>query len=115
MRNFLVRWGILAVATGLAIHFVPEVTVTGGILEIVGVALVFGLITAILGPILKVLTLPIMVATLGLFSLVINFGLFLLTSWLMPTLDVNGLWPAFVASVIISVVAAILGLIFKEK
>jgi len=115
IRNLLVRWVILAVAVGLTIYFVSGVAIEGGLWQLFLVALVFGLISAVLGPILKLLTLPIMAVTLGLFTLVINFVLFLLTTWIMPSLRVDGLWPAFLASLIISIVAAILGALFKDK
>lgn len=115
IRNLLVKWAILAVAIGVTIYFVPGIGIEGGIWQLFLVALVFGLITAVLGPILKVLTLPLMAATLGLFSLVINFALFLLTAWIMPNLKIDGLWPAFLASLIISIVAGILGALFRDK
>jgi putative membrane protein len=113
IRKLLVNWVILAIAVALAVYFVAGVTVTGGIWERFLIAAVFGLISAILGPLLKVLSLPVMVVTLGLFTLVINFGLFLLTALIMPSLTIDGLWPAFLASLFISIVAAILGAIFK--
>ena len=113
IRKLLVSWIILAIAVALAVYFVAGVTVTGGIWERFLIAAVFGLISAILGPLLKVLSLPVMVVTLGLFTLVINFGLFLLTALIMPSLMIDGLWPAFLASLLISIVAAILGAIFK--
>lgn len=111
IRKLLVSWIILSIAVALAVHFVPGVTTTGGPWQLFLIAAVFGLISAILSPILRLLSLPLMVVTLGLFTLVINFGLFLLTAWIMPSLQIAGLWPAFLASLIVSIVAAILGAI----
>ena len=117
IRKLLVNWVILAIAVALAIYFVDGVTIAGEdwLVQLFLIAAVFGLISAILGPLLKVLSLPVMVVTLGLFTLVINFGLFLLTALIMPSLTIDGLWPAFLASLLVSIVAAILGAIFKSN
>ena len=114
IRKLLVSWVVLAIAVFLAVYVVEGVTLTGGLWQLFLIAAVFGLISAILGPILRLLALPIMVLTLGLFTLIINFGLFLLTAWIMPSLQIDGLWPAFLASLIVSIVAAILGAILGK-
>jgi putative membrane protein len=72
------------------------------------VALIFGLITSFVKPILTFLSIPFIVLTLGLFLLVINAGLLLLTGWLADKLDigfeVTGFWPAVGGAIVITVV-----------
>jgi putative membrane protein len=86
---------------------------SGSILNLIIVAVIFGLINAFIRPIVKLLTLPINVVTLGLFTLVINMLMLLLTVWLSDSLSLTGgifenLLVAFVAAIIISVVSTIL-------
>lgn len=72
------------------------------------VALIFGVITSFVKPILTFLSIPFIILTLGLFLLVINAGLLLLTSWLADKLDigfhVTGFWPAVGGAIVITVV-----------
>jgi len=65
-------------------------------------ALALGAINVTLGPILKFLTFPITLLTLGLFSFVINAALILLVAFLIPGLSINGFFPALVAAVVLS-------------
>jgi len=65
-------------------------------------ALALGAVNVTLGPILKFLTFPITLLTLGLFSFVINAVLILLVAFLIPGLSINGFWPALVAAVVLS-------------
>ncbi len=72
------------------------------------IGLLFGLVNAIVGPILRFFTLPFVVLTLGLFLLVINAGMLLLTAWIAERLDigfhVDGFWSALLGSIVITVV-----------
>jgi len=78
-------------------------------LPFLGVALVFGVINPTLRPLTKILTFPLILVTLGLFALVVNAGLFLLTGWLANELGlpfhVSGFWPGFWGAIIMSVVS----------
>jgi len=67
-------------------------------------ALVLGIVNVTVGPILKILTFPIILLTLGLFSFVVNAILILLVAFLVPGLSINGFWPALVAAVVLAVV-----------
>jgi putative membrane protein len=114
LRRLLISWVVIAIAVAVAVYFVPGVTITGGPWQVLLVAAVFGLISAILGPILRLFSLPLIVLTLGLFTLVINFVLFLITNWIMPSLQIDGLWPAFLASLLISIVSAVLWALLRS-
>ncbi|GAA2265963.1 phage holin family protein [Nonomuraea roseoviolacea subsp. roseoviolacea] len=123
--KFIIRTLAAAVALWVAIQFLDGITITTakyspqywGTLLIV--ALIFGLINAIVKPIVKTLGCAIIVLTLGVFLLVINAAMLLLTSWIAGELDipfhVADFYPsAFWGAIIISVVSWILGLILPD-
>src|SRR5574341_104472 len=119
MTKFLLRWIINAVAIFLAIKFVPGITLNSGLLSIVWLALIFGLVNAFLRPLLKFLTCPLIVATLGLFTLLINTFLFWLTGLIGQKFGIDitiaGFWPAFLGGLVVSVVSVVLTLILKDE
>ena len=82
------------------------------------VALIFGVITSFVKPILTILSIPFIVITLGLFLVVINAGLLLLTSWVADKLDigfeVTGFWPAVGGAIVITVVTWIVDSLIGE-
>jgi putative membrane protein len=108
MRNLLIRWFILTLAIGVTARFMPGVRVEGDLQNLLIIALVFGLVNAFVRPILSLLSCGLIILTLGLFTLVINTAMFLLTAQLMPALKVEGFWAAFWASLVISLITAIL-------
>lgn len=107
--RLIIRLLINAAALWLASQIVDGIDLEGSIGGILLVALVFGIVNAVLRPLLKVLSLPVMVVTLGLFALVINALLLWLTGAILDQLDVAGFVPALIGSIIISVVSAVLG------
>ena len=84
-------------------------------LKFVVVALIFGLVNTFVKPILKLLTLPITMVTLGLFLLVINALMLLLTGWISDQLDlgfvVDGFFPAVLGAIVISIVGFLLSMV----
>ncbi|MEV4113885.1 phage holin family protein [Nonomuraea sp. NPDC049695] len=123
--RFIIRTIAAAVALWVAIQLVPGIGVSAptnsakywGVLLIV--ALIFGLVNAIVKPIVKALGCAIVVLTLGLFLLVINAAMLLLTSWIAGQLDipfhVSNFYPAaFWGAIIVSVVSWLLGLILPD-
>src|SRR5689334_18127583 len=96
---FLIRLLVNAIALWVATKIVPGVRYAGGWLPFIGVALVFGFVNAFIRPVARVVTFPIIIVTLGIFSLVINGLMLWLTSGLSRTLDlgfqVRGFWSAF--------------------
>ncbi|MEI6407457.1 MAG: phage holin family protein [Actinomycetes bacterium] len=106
--KLLTRWGILALAVWVATALVPGITVNGGAWKFLWVALLFGLINSVLGSILKVLALPAVLLTLGLFAFVINAAMLMLTARWSSALDVKNFWSALLASLVISLVSSVL-------
>lgn len=115
---FLIRLLVNAAALWVATRVVPGVIYTGGWLPFFGVALVFGVVNAIIGPIVKVLTFPLIIVTLGLFSLVVNGLMLWLTSALSDALGlgfhVRGFWPAFFGALVVSIVSLLLSLLVRD-
>jgi putative membrane protein len=102
-----VRWAVLAFAMWVATYFVGGIDVDGGIGTYLWVALLFGLINAIIGSLIKLITFPISIVTFGLFILVVNAAMLSLTDIWSNKLTVDGFWSALFASLIISVITTV--------
>jgi putative membrane protein len=117
--GFLVRLIVNALALWVATQLVPGVSYSGGVLPLLGVALVFGVVNAFIRPIAKILTFPIIIVTLGLFALVINGLMLLLTSAVSDALGlgfhVRGFWAAFWGALVVSIVSTLLSLLVRER
>jgi len=116
--RFLLRLVITAVALWVATRFVPGISHTGGALSLLGVAVIFGVVNAFIGGLVKLFTLPITIVTLGLFALVINALLLWLTGAVSESLGlgfhVAGFIPAFWGALVISLTRAVLNLFLSE-
>ncbi|MCC7054715.1 MAG: phage holin family protein [Gemmatimonadaceae bacterium] len=111
--TLLLRLLVTAAALWVATRFVPGISFTGdNYAALLGVALVFGTVNVIVRPILKLLSFPVVLLTLGLFLLVINGLMLLLTSFLSARLGfgfhVDGILPAIIGSLVVSVTAGIM-------
>ncbi len=119
LMPFLVRLLVNAAALWVATLVVPGVGYDGGALPLLGVALVFGVINAFLRPVAKILTFPLIIVTLGIFSLVINGLMLWLTSSLSSGLGlgfhVSGFWSAFWGGVVVSVVSLVLSMFVTDS
>ncbi len=119
--KLLIRWGINAVALWAAVAILPTVDYRGDWVGLVFLALLFGIVNALFRPILKFLTCPLILMTLGFFTLVINTALLLLANWLGSmvgyalTISEPVFWNALLASLIISAVSVLLSLILKDE
>lgn len=105
MTALLARLIVIAVAIWVAAELITGVELTTEPAGIVLVALVFGIINAILRPIVMLIGLPFIILTLGIFALVINAALFGLTAALTDYLHVTGFGPAFWGALVVSVVS----------
>jgi len=115
MKSLLIRWGIIAAAVWVTSLILPGMTITGGIIGILIVSLVFGLINAIIKPIVKLLTCPLVILTLGLFTLVINTLMLLLTEFFLGDyLQIDGFFSAFIAAIIISLATMVIDFIIPD-
>jgi len=115
---FVVRLLVTAAALWVATRLVPGVSFDGGWLPFLGVALIFGVVNATIRPVAKLLTLPLIIVTLGLFALVVNGLMLWLTSALSAALglgfQVSGFWPAFWGALVVSLVSTILSIVVSD-
>lgn len=105
--RILLHWFLRALAIMITAYLLPGIVLKSFFVALV-VAVVLGIFNTILKPILIILTLPITILTLGLFTLVINAGLIMLTSKVVDGFYVQSFWWALLFSLILSLVNAIL-------
>ncbi|MFI5522039.1 phage holin family protein [Streptomyces platensis] len=124
MKHFLVKTIANAAALAVAIWLLKDITLTGEntgrqILTLLLVALIFGLVNFLVKPLVKLLSFPLFILTLGLITLVVNALMLLLTSWLAGQADlafhVDGFWTALLGGVIISIVAWAMHVILPDE
>ena len=121
MTKFILRWVINAIALYLAVLVLPGIDLRSGLVSIIWLALIFGLINALFRPLLQFLTCPLIILTLGLFTLVINTFLFWLTSvigqsfGLQLIIDNPVWWNAFLGGLIVTVVSVAMTMILKDE
>ncbi|MCX6031236.1 MAG: phage holin family protein [Chloroflexi bacterium] len=117
--RFLIRLLINAAALWAATRLIPGIAYEGGWPGLVLVALVFGVLNAVIRPILGLLTCPLQILTLGLFTLVLNAVMLLLTSSISGALglqfSVAGFAPAFWGALVVSIVSFLLTLFVKDE
>jgi len=102
--RLLIRFLVLALALILIAYLIPGINVSSFLSALVA-ALVLGLINALIKPIVLVLTLPINILSLGLFTFVINGLLFWLVSSMVKGFDVAGFWAAFWGALAFSIIS----------
>ncbi|MEJ2600485.1 MAG: phage holin family protein [Anaerolineales bacterium] len=117
--KLILRILINAVAIWLTSLLLPGFNFSGDVLSLIVVAIIFGLVNALVRPIVKLLTLPITLITLGLFTLVVNALMLILTIWISGSLSLGGgilqnFVIAIVAAIIISVISIILSWILPD-
>lgn len=115
MRNLVVRLFINAVALWGAAYLVEGIELSESFWGVILVAGLFGLVNALIKPVVTLLTLPLLILTLGLLTLVINAGMLLLTDALTRQLEVEGFIPALLGALVISLVSLLLSLFLKER
>ncbi len=110
--KFIFHWILAALAIGISAYLIPGVTVT-----LVGafvLAVVLGVINAFIKPVITLLTLPITIITLGLFSLVINALFILLAALIVPGFVVTSFWSAIIFAIVLALVNAFFHLLEKS-
>jgi putative membrane protein len=122
--GFLIRVVVTAVSLWVATLLVDGIEVTGkntaqNLLTLLAVALIFGLVNAVIKPVVKVIGCLFYVLTLGLIAFVVNALLFLLTGWLAEQLNlpfvVEGFWDAFWGAIIVGVVSWLINLAIPDR
>lgn len=116
IKSILIRWVVLTIAVGVTAWMLPGLHFSGDLITLFLMSAVLGLLMAVLKPILMLLTCPLVMLTLGLFTFVINTLLLYITAWIFPQsfqID-NFLW-ALLASIIISAIAMILNAVLGDN
>ena len=104
-----------AIALWVAARVVPGIGLSGELGSILFVAAVFGVVNALVKPIVIFISIPFVVLTLGIFILVINAGMLMLTAALVDSLSVRGFGTALLGSLLISLVSLLLSLVLPER
>ncbi|MEU3507538.1 phage holin family protein [Streptomyces longwoodensis] len=124
MKNFVVKTIANAGALAVAVWLLDKITLTGDstgkkVGTLIVVALLFGLVNSFVKPVVRVLTFPLFILTLGLITLVVNALMLLLTSWLADKLDVSfhveGFWTAVLGGLVISIVSWALNMVLPDE
>lgn len=111
--QLLINWLVSALAILITAYFLPGVTV-GGLVPALIFAVVLGILNIIIKPILLILTLPINILTLGLFTFVINALVIMLASYIVPGFAVAGFLWALLFGIILTLVMSVLNKLVKE-
>jgi putative membrane protein len=106
--SFLLQWLVSGLAIIITAYILPGVKVEGFFAALV-TALILGLINAFIRPVLILLTLPLNILTLGLFTLVINALLIMLAAAIVPGFSVQGFWWALLFGLVLAIVNFALG------
>lgn len=122
MRELALRWLVTAAALFLAVSLVPGLhfdTTHGGAIRLLVVAAIFGVVNAVLKPLLSILTCPLILLTLGLFALVVNAILLEVTAWLSTRwglgFSVDGFGAAFWGGLVIGIASALLSGVIRPR
>jgi putative membrane protein len=119
MSKLLLRLIINAIALWAAVSLVPGLNYEGDWVTLLIIALIFGVVNALVRPLLILLTCPLIVVTLGLFVLVVNTIMLSLTIWISNDLlnqsfTTTGFWATFFGALVISIVSGLLSLLVKD-
>lgn len=120
MNSFLIRLIINAVAIAATAALLPGITIAQNnyIVTLIIVAIIFGVVNAVIKPILAILTCPLYILTLGLFTFVMNALMLLLTSWISDQAElgfhVDGFWTALVGAIVISLISFVLSAFIRD-
>jgi putative membrane protein len=104
--GLLISWGLIAVMFAVTTWILPGMEVTGGFWGYLWVSLLFGIVNAIIGTVLRILTFPLTVLTFGLFSILVNAFLLQITDWLSDHFTIDEFWwTAIWAAIIMAIVS----------
>jgi putative membrane protein len=112
--RLLLNWVLSALAVWIVAHVVPGISVSGAMAALIA-ALAIGFINATIGLLLKIITFPLTLLTLGLFWFVINAAMLKLASVLVPGFEVRTFFAAFLGAIVLSLVNSLLHWLFMPK
>ena len=107
MRNLLLHWAISAASLAIVAYLFPGIELEGLAAALIA-PIVIGLINATFGLLLKIVTLPISILTMGIFLLVINALMLQFAAFIVPGFFIAGFWSAFFGAIVLSVVSVFL-------
>ena len=113
--RLVVRLVVLALIIGLVAKLVPGIHVHGSFWALLWISVLFSLVNAILGPLFRLLSLPLIVLTLGIFLLVVNAALLAITAGLSKHLDIDGFGSAVLGGLLIAVFSWLAELVLPTK
>ncbi len=105
--KIILKWLIVTISILAASYLIPGVIVASVWTALI-LAVVLGLINLVIKPVLILITLPINILTLGLFTLVINALLIMLASWMVKGFEIGGFWNALIFSIVVSLFSYVL-------
>ena len=115
LRSLLIRWAVLAVAFAVTAWLISGMDISGGAWGYIWVSALFGIVNAIVGTILRLLTLPLFILTLGLISIGVNALLLVITDSLTDHLTIDDFfWTAIWAAINLAIIGVILDLIVHK-
>lgn len=114
MEGLLVKWAINSFAIFIVAHIVRGIEISSP-LTVLAVALIIGIINAFLRPLIILITLPINILTLGIFTFFINGFLFYLVSKIVKGFTITGFWTAFWGYILFSTISFLLSLLISRE
>ena len=112
LGSLLIRWAVLAGAFALTASLLDGFEVSGGFWGYVWVSALFGIVNAVIGTIVRILTLPLTLLTLGLFLIIVNALMLALTDWITDNLTIDEFWWTAIFAVILEL---IVGSLFQRS
>lgn len=114
LRNFLLSWIVVAVAFAITAWLLDGVSVSGGITGYLWISLLFGILNAVVGTILRILSLPFIILTLGLMLVLINAVVLAITDSLTSDLTISSFfWDAIWAAIVLSIATVVVGWVVR--
>jgi putative membrane protein len=128
MKGFIVGTIATAITFAIVAYLLPQIDYGGSIQTLIVVAIIFGLVNGFIAPVVKALSLPISMMTMGLFGIVVNAVLLLLVAWIStniakfdftvggfpPTIDLDAIIAAVIGSVAIGLVGSVVGMVIRD-
>jgi putative membrane protein len=114
LLSLVLYWVLTAVVLLIVDALLPGILISGFGTALIA-ALVMGLVNFFIRPILSILTLPLNLLTLGLFSFIVNALMFALVAWMVPGFEVNGFFNALIGSLLLSIMTSILSMVLPGR
>ncbi|NUU06408.1 phage holin family protein [Leifsonia sp. C5G2] len=114
--NALALWLTTLIVSGVTVHPYASGTVAA-VLTYLLIALIFGVVNAVIGTVIRIVAIPLYILTLGLISLLVNAFLLFIVSWISDAigfgLHIDGFWAGVLGALVLGIIAWLLGLIFR--